>query len=82
MSKKSTWKEKKNVGKKKLVFNEVKKSHFNCSYVVFFGMVDRRKMFSFILSRDQFQRSSPSRISNTLRTGFKLAQNPSSGLVE
>ena len=45
----------------------------------FCGMVDRRKAFSLISSRDHCQRSSPSRISDT---GFELAQNLSSGLVE
>ena len=48
----------------------------------FCGMVDRRKTFSFISSRDHCQRSSPSRISDTPRAGFEPAQNPSSGLVE
>ena len=33
----------------------------------FCGMVDRREAFSLIYSRDHCQRSSPSRISNTLR---------------
>ena len=45
-------------------------------------MVDRQKAFSFISSRDHCQRSSPSRISNTLRVGFEPAQSLSSGLVE
>ena len=45
----------------------------------FCSMVDRRKAFSLISSRDHCQRSSPSRISDT---GFELAQNLSSGLVE
>ena len=48
----------------------------------FCGMVDRRKAFSLIFSRDHCQRSSPSRISDTPRAGFELAQNLSSGLVE
>ena len=48
----------------------------------FCGMVDRRKTFSLISSRDHSQRSSPSRISDTPRAGFELAQNLSSGLVE
>ena len=47
----------------------------------FCGMVDRRKAFNLISSRDHCQRSSPSRISDTPRTGFKPAQNLSSGLV-
>ena len=35
----------------------------------FCDMVDRRKVFSFISSLDHCQRSSPSRISDTLRAG-------------
>ena len=50
----------------------------NCSC----GMVDRRKAFSLISSRDLCQRSSPSRISDTQRAGTGPAQNLSSGLVE
>ena len=46
------------------------------------GMVDRRKAFSLISSRDHCQRSSPSRISDTPRAGFEPAQNLSSDLVE
>ena len=45
-------------------------------------MVDRRKTMSLISSQDHCQRSSPSRISNTLRAEFEPAQNLSSGLVE
>ena len=48
----------------------------------FCGMVDRRKAFGLISSRDHCQRSSPSRISDTPRAGFEPAQNLSSGLVE
>ena len=48
----------------------------------FCGMADRRKAFSLIFSRDHCQRSSPSRISDTLRAGSEPAQNLSSGLVE
>ena len=48
----------------------------------FCGMVDRRKSFSPISSRDHCQRSSPSRIFNTPRAGFEPAQNLNSGLVE
>ena len=48
----------------------------------FCGMVDRRKAFNLISSRDHCQRSSPPRISDTLRAGFEPAQNLSSGLVE
>ena len=46
----------------------------------FCGMVDRRKAFSLISSRDHCQRSSPSWSSDTPRAGFAL--NLSSGLVE
>ena len=48
----------------------------------FCGMVDRRKAFSLISSRDHCQRSSPLRISDTPRAGFEPPQNLSSGLVE
>ena len=48
----------------------------------FCGIVDRRKVFSLVSSRDHCQRSSPSRISDTPRAGFEPAQNLSSGLVE
>ena len=41
----------------------------------FCGMVDRRKAFSLISSRDHCQRSSPSWISDTPRAGFEPAQN-------
>ena len=55
---------------------EVFNSELNC----FCGMVDRRKTFSLISSRDHSQRSLPSRISDTPRAGFEPAQNLSSGL--
>ena len=48
----------------------------------FCGMVDRRKAFSLISSRDHCQRSSPLRISDMLRARFEPAQNLSTGLVE
>ena len=48
----------------------------------FCGIVDRRKAFGLISSRDHRQRSSPSRISDTPRAGFEPAQNLSSGFVE
>ena len=48
----------------------------------FCSMVDRRKAFSLISSRDHCQRSSPSRISDTPPAGFEPAQNLSSGLIE
>ena len=48
----------------------------------FCGMVDRRKAFTLISSRDHCQWSSPSRISGTSRVGFEPAQNLSSGFLE
>ena len=45
-------------------------------------MVDRRKAFSLISSRDHYQRFSPSRISDMLRAGSEPAQNLSSGFIE
>ena len=48
----------------------------------FCGMVDRRKVFSLIYSRDHFQRSSPLSNSNTPWTGFEPAQNLISGIVK
>ena len=48
----------------------------------FCGMVDRRKAFSLISSRDHCQRSSPLRISDTPRAGFEPAQSLSSCFVE
>ena len=48
----------------------------------FCSMVDRRKTFSLISSRDHCQRSSTSRISDTPQAGFEPEQNLSSGLVE
>ena len=57
---------------------ELQTMMMNC----FCGMVDRRKAFSLISSRDHCQRSSPSRISGTPRVGFEPAQSLSSGLVE
>ena len=48
----------------------------------FCGMVDRRKVFRLISSWDLCQRSSLSRISDTLQAGFEHTQNLSSGLVE
>ena len=52
------------------------------NWIAFCGMVDRRKEFSLISSRDHCQRSSPSRISNTSQAGFEPAQNLSSSFVE
>ena len=48
----------------------------------FCGMADRRKVFSFVSSRDHCQRSTPSQVSDTPRAGFELVQNLSSGFVE
>ena len=48
----------------------------------FCGMVDRRKAISLISSQNHCQRSSLSRISDTLRAGFEPAQSLSLGLVE
>ena len=48
----------------------------------FCGMVNRRKAFSLISSRDNCQRSSPLRISDTPRAAFESAQNLSLGLAE
>ena len=48
----------------------------------FCSMVDRRKAFSLLSSRDHCQKSSPSWISDTPRAGFEPAQNLTSGLVE
>ena len=48
----------------------------------FCGMVDRRKVFSLIYSRDHFQRSSLLSNSNTPWTGFEPAQNLISGIVK
>ena len=48
----------------------------------FCRMVDPRKAFSLISSRNHCQRSYPSRISDTPRAGFEPAQNLSSGLLE
>ena len=46
------------------------------------GMVDRRRAFNLISTRDHCQRSSPSQISDTPRAGFEPAQNLSSDFVE
>ena len=48
----------------------------------FCGMVDRRKAFRLISSRDYCQRSSPTQISDTPRAGFEPAQSLSSDLVK
>ena len=49
---------------------------------LFCGIVDWRKTFSLISSREHCQGSSLSRISNMPRTGFERAQNLSSGIFE
>ena len=48
----------------------------------FCGIVNRRKTFSLISSRDHCQRSSPSRISDTPQSGFEPVQNLGSGFDE
>ena len=48
----------------------------------FCGMVDRRKAFSLISSRDHCQKFSPSRNSNSPQAGFEPAQNLNSGFAE
>ena len=48
----------------------------------FRGMVDRRKAFSLISSRDHCQRFSPSQITETPQAGFEPVQNLSSGIIE
>ena len=48
----------------------------------FCGMVDRRKTFRLIFSRDHSQRSSPSRISHTSGVWYECAQNLSPGVFE
>ena len=58
--------------------NQMMMMTMNC----FGGMVDRRKAFSFISSPDHCRISSPSRISDTPRTGYEPARNLSSGLVK
>ena len=55
--------------RKKIVINEIN------------DLVDRRKAFSLISSRNHCQRSSPSQISDMPRAGFEPAQNLSSDLV-
>ena len=52
-------------------------AELNC----FCGMVDRRKPFSLISSRDHCHISSPPRISDMPRLGFEAAQNLSLELV-
>ena len=50
--------------------------------ICFCDMVEQRKAFSLISGGGNCQRSSPSRSSNTPRTGFEPVQSMSSGLVE
>ena len=52
-------------------------SIMNC----FGGMVNQRKALVLISNQDHFNRSSRSRMSNTLLLGFKNVQNLSSGFV-
>ena len=58
---------------------KVRNDELNC---FFCEMVDWRKAFSLISSRDHCQRSSPSRIPDTSRAGSEHTQNLSSGFVE
>ena len=51
-------------------------------WILFFCMVDWWKAFSLISSWGHFQRSSPSRISYTLRVGFKPVQNLMNEVVQ
>ena len=53
-----------------------------CYMNSFCSMVDRRKAFSLISSREHCQRSSRSQTSDTPQARFEPAQNLSSGLVE
>ena len=70
--------------------NNANNNNIKCNFLMmimmmmncFCGMVDRRKTFSLISSRDHCQRCSTSRISDTPQAGFEPAQNLSSGLVE
>ena len=48
----------------------------------FCDVVDRQKVFGLISSRNHWQRSSTSRISNKSRAGFDPAQNRSSDFAE
>ena len=57
-------------------------THVMMKMICFCKMVDQRKVFSLISSQDYCQRSSESRITNTLWAGFKPVHNQSSGLVE
>ena len=65
-----------------LTGNTNQASIFDDDDELFCGMVDQRKAFSIISSRDHRQRSSPSRISDTPRAGFEPGQNLSSGCAE
>ena len=57
----------KDISNRFVIFDDDMMKNFFC------GIVDRQKAFSFIPSRDHCQRSSPSRISGTLRAGFEPA---------
>ena len=48
----------------------------------FHGTADQQKAFSLFSSQDHNQRSSKSRITNTLQAGFEIEQNLSSGFDE
>ena len=70
----------------KMLFKKIKPIISSCFWWwwwnCFCGMVDLRKEFGLIFSRDHCQRSSPSRISDRARAGFEPTQNLSSGFVE
>ena len=65
--------------KKKKILGSINIYRMMMTMMNFCGIIDRRKAFSLISSRYHFQRSSPSRISDTRRARFEPAQNLSSG---
>ena len=62
--------------------NVIQKKKMMMMMNCFCGMVDQRKAFSLISSRDHCQRPSLPRISDKPRVGFEPVQNLSAGLVE
>ena len=67
---------------RRLKGGNIKKNWLMMMMNCFCGMVDRRKAFSLISSRDHCQRSSPSQIPDMLQAGFETVQSLSSGFVE
>ena len=63
-------------------FQVFQSSSINDDDELFCGMVDQRKVFSLISSRDCCQRSSALQISNLSQRRFEPVQNLSSSLVE